>query len=1209
MAAGAQHYQTFRLADAPLDEGTALLEASAGTGKTYTLTGILVRMLLEDVVEHVEQALVVTFTVAAANELKNRLRAAIALAHDVCLGKKVDDPFFAGLAKHGKKGANKLRRALDEFDQASVMTIHGFCKRLLDEAAFESNEPFDLEFAVDETPLWLAAAADALRLVRAHDGVMLGVVLHDVGLDPDELVKLYRGWQRHPDTALTPAEPQLAVCLANLRAAVCAAASMWDDELLERVARFPWPKRKGPGNGNVRRHLQQVTRHLAEQPDRCLPLFASLAPSVLLPKLNKTGRPTLDHPFFATCEEVLAEYQRTREHLHSELLLHMHRRLDRHKHERALLTFDDLLQRTHRAVTDPEREQELLRALQDRYSVALIDEFQDTDARQYEILSRCFANRPVFLVGDPKQSIYAFRGADLRTYLKAVDDALSRNTLGVNFRSSQQLVDAVHHLFARPGTFVEPDIRMHKVRANAGPQQLLVEDDELPAMRFRTLPIELSSKGSVAPISADDARRRIADDVTDEIERLLRGDARIDGRAVLPRDIAVLTRRNLEAVLVQEKLRERGVVSVIGKAGDVFETEELVELERLLLAIQRPNDLLRARAALTTRIWGYDAQRLAALEHDDDALEAELANLERWRQLWVRRGFVVMKEQLLRDLSADVRMLRRRDGERRLTNLNQLCEMLHQAEHDHRLSPEGLLHWLQHERSHKEDIDYQRRELRLESDEDAVQILTMHGSKGLQYEIVFCPFLWDGRPAPKSNTALDVMQGGEPTGDRQFALETDEDDDAWRKLEADRVAEDVRLAYVALTRAKRRCYVHWGGFGSFQSGFWCSALAWMLHPTGVDTHKRDWPKTWGKAYRDGATELREQLDRVVAASGGTICVEHLDGAERARPLRSAPPPDDHAAPSAAGAPAAEGAPDRHLPRRAPLLVHSFSSLVSQAAPDGSAHDVRDPQAAGANDDGSQAPGDGIFGFARGAEAGQCLHTILEHLDWRAIDDDRTRGLIERTLQHHGLAAPDAHPGDDIRPVDVVQQNLRDLAAARLHEGGPRYGEVCQGPGIAEWQFTLPIGRPDLRALARCFADSDSEVARAYAPRLAQIDTRQLRGFLTGFVDQVSEHDGRFWIIDWKSNHLGDAVADYDDDALQHAMRSHDYVLQYHLYVLAWHLHMQARVPDYDYERHFAGVGYAFLRGAVPDTDNGMFHDRPSRALVEQLAQWARGGLS
>lgn len=1193
------HYERFELATAPLNEGTVLLEASAGTGKTYTLTGILVRMLLEGVVESVEEALVVTFTVAASNELKNRLRAAIQRAHRVCLGHKDNDPFFGGLATFGAKGAKVLRRALDEFDRSSVMTIHGFCKRLLDESAFESDEPFDLEFAIDETPLWHAAAADAFRIVREHDSLILGSVLHDSKLDPDTLVQLYRNWQRYPEVALEPLEPQLGVHLTNLRAAVHSAAAHWDEDLLARIANLRWLSTKKPTPGDQLQHFTQACEPLHEnepRPELCLAMFDRLSKTRLGKELTKNQ--STDHPFYETCDEVHQHRQLAVDHLRTELLLRMQERLDRLKRERAVLTFEDLLARTHSAVGDPVRQERLLQAVQSRYSVALIDEFQDTDERQYAILSQCFRNRPLFLVGDPKQSIYSFRGADLRTYLGAVHDAVERNTLPINFRSSHQLVQAVNQLFARPSAFVEPDIRMHKVRANAKPHDLLIDGDDGAPMRFRLLGHKTNAKGAPAMVTTEEARQQIARDVTSEIRRLLDGDARIEGRPILPRDIAVLTRKNVEAVLIQEHLRDSGLVSVIGKAGDVFETDELAELERILLAIQRPNDVMLARAAFTTRLWGYSAAQLAALDEDEASLETELNRLEHWRHLWIHQGFVVMKERVLHDLKVDARMLQRNDGERRLTNLQQLCEMLHQAEHEHRLSPEGLMHWLQHERSHKDEIDYQRRELRLESDEDAVQILTMHGSKGLQYEVVFCPFLWDGRAAPNKNVALDDTREGKQDGERRFAFEVATDDPGWLASEADRLAEDTRLAYVALTRAKRRCYVHWGPIGSHFGGFWRSALAWLLQPEAVDQHKSDWQATWGKAYKTRLADLHTDLAQLEEQSGGAIGIDQVAAGPTAPQPTAAT--EQTTAPSSAGNPlTARSGKRRSWPHRGPWVVHSFSSLVANSEPGSNAHEVRDP-ATKADDIGT-----GIFGFARGASAGLCLHTVLEHIDLTALDSDTAHQLVSDTLQQHGMLDPQAHPGV-LEPAAAVRQNLHDLAAARVYEGGPTMRNIWGQRRIAEWKFTIRTAAPDFQALGDAFQAADCEVAQCYADRLRHLNTQQFEGFLTGFADLVTEADGRYWIVDWKSNHLGNRVEDYGDQALAQAMKSHDYVLQYHLYVLAWHRHLRTRLPDYDYDTHFGGVSYAFLRGAQPDATSGMFYARPPRELIEALDAWASG---
>ena len=681
----------FDVSSASLDLGVTQLEASAGTGKTYTLTGILLRLLLEEEIECIEQALVVTFTIAATDELKNRLRAGITRALAVCEGGADDDPFFSGLSPHGKKGARILRQALDDFDRASIATIHGFCKRLLDESAFESHEPFELEFAADEGPLWDRAAEDALRLVRRHDGPALGALLLVSKTTPDTVVRLYRRWQRYPAVLLDPAEPQVAKRLATLASALQAAAAVCDDAAAARAAGLAWldkaqkfvAKTDWPRFGALVR----------TRPDLALDALCCLAPSHLEREkwVSRRNPARADDPFLAACEKVLAAHDEALAHLRSELLLHMHARLAVHKQHDRLLTFQDLLSRTHEALHDPQRSPALLTAVRARYRVGLIDEFQDTDSLQYGIFAACFRNSPLFLVGDPKQSIYGFRGADPETYLEARNDAVRKETLSRNFRSSPQLVDAVSLLFGSEHAFVRTEIGAPPVRARAKPHELQLDGDPGAAFRWRFVP-----PGPDVLWPAEVSEPRIAADVTAEISRLLRAGIRLDDRPLRPRDIAVLTRLNRQASMVQDNLRAAGIVSAIGKAGDVFETEELVEIELLMQAMLRPTDLQRARAAMATRIWGLDAAQVQSLESDEPAFEDERGRLETWHQLWHRHGFVVMKEQMLADVQTQSRLLEISGGERRLTNCQQLFEMLHVAEHTHRLSPEGLLQWLQH---------------------------------------------------------------------------------------------------------------------------------------------------------------------------------------------------------------------------------------------------------------------------------------------------------------------------------------------------------------------------------------------------------------------------------------------------------------------------------------------------------------------------------
>jgi len=1181
----------FMLHDAPLDEGTILLEASAGTGKTYTITGVLLRMLLEGVIDHVEEALVVTFTVAAADELKNRLRSGIRRALATCEGHRDRDQFFQDLARHGAGGAKRLRRALDEFDRAAVMTIHGFCMHTLKESAFESDQPFDLDFEVDERPILETAAADALRDARTHDSPIFGALMQHARLTPTKLASLYEAWRLYPDSKTQPEKPQLDVHLSNLGAAVHAAASQWDDDANNALLELKWKTDKEPGRGDLTRYLREQVTQMQQRPEFALTFLNSISHAQLQHSISSKQEELLSHPFFARCGDVHARLTLTLDHLHVELLDRLDRRAGAIKRDQAVLTFDDMLEATHDAILAPGSRDGLVAKLNERYRVALIDEFQDTDARQYEILANAFAHRPLFLVGDPKQSIYGFRGADLRTYLAAAGDALTKKSLDKNFRSSKQVVRAINQLFGRNRAFVDPGITMQPAKADADDHNLQLKDPAGgAALRWRTLPFQQGKGGKPKHLAAPLSRQHIAADVAREIRRLITGGVYLQDkgkpeRAIRPGHIAVLTRTNKESETIQEHLRRVGVVAVISKAGDVFETQEMDELERLLLAILRPYDSLRARAALTTRLWGFDAPALAALDDDELALETELSRLEQWRQAWIHRGFVAMKQQLLQDLHVEERMLAHSGGERSLTNLQQLCELLLEAEHERRLSPEGLLSWLQRQRAKDERVDARRRELRLESDEDAVQILTIHGSKGLEYEVVFCPFLWTSKRAKTQNVSVPDDVDDAEVSSRSFHFRLQPSGTAWLRAETDRLAEDVRLAYVALTRAKRRAYLYWGPIGR-TSGYNWSALAWLLDPN-PSNDKPGWQSSWGTSYHDGAASMYDDLEKLAADSEGVIAVDSIEPGAGRDEDRAAPP-TRHAVPAGRRRP---------LPRRDPLTIHSFSSMVAGGEPGSNARDVRDPSQP------KPEAGDGIFAFARGANAGQCLHTILEHVDLADLESGAAQAVVERSLTAHGLAETAAHHAA-IDPAATVLQNIKDLALATAHPEGPTIAAICREPRLVEWKFTLPIGLPATDALASVFELHGGDVARGYAPRLRALRPRALRGYLTGFADLIALHEGRYWVVDWKSNYLGADVDDYEAAALRDAMNHHDYVLQYHLYVLAWHRHLTTRLSDYDYDEHFGGVCYAFLRGAQPNHHSGMFYDRPPRALIDAMDQWA-----
>ncbi|MEM9597045.1 MAG: 3'-5' exonuclease, partial [Acidobacteriota bacterium] len=864
------------------------------------------------------------------------------------------------------------------------------------------------------------------------------------------------------------------------------------------------------------------------------------------------------------------------------------------------------------ALVDPQRGPALVKAVRERFGAALIDEFQDTDLVQYDIFRRLFHRGPLFLIGDPKQAIYRFRGADVFAYLEARSDAARRYTLERNWRSSAPLVAAVNGVFGsadRP--FVLSDIPFQPaVAASAPGDRALVGDGGAP-LQWQWLDRE---------DSAERAEGKIRDAVAAEIVRLLECGLRLvddgaedaDGGTPLePGHIAVLVRTNAQALAFQEALRQLGVPAVVSRSGDIFRTDEAGELLRLLVAVLDPGHAAALRSACATLVWGDDASALGILDRDDVAWQRRVEQFEGYRERWRRQGFVAMVRTLVRQRGVRRRLLALEGGERRLTNLLHVVELAHEASHQRHLTPAGVVAWLRGERA-APTHDQDAAELRLESDRRAVTLTTVHKSKGLEYEVVFCPFLWQARPVAEPPVLAHL-------GPRHMVMDCGSDrlDHHLGLAEAERLGEDLRLAYVALTRARRRCYVAWGPIGRGSASA-SSALAYLLHrrqatlldgvpggPGGDDDAR------WVEL---GLADARARVDRWFGDLGDLVSSH--GGIQSLRRLDEEPPPRRRDGDGGSQALAGVSTLQRGvLGRLKPWRIASFTSLSREAghgegeptpaaadpasgetigstgeAPpsppaareiDAERPDRRDPPSVPAE----LAPPAGIFAFAKGPRAGDCLHDLFESCDYPAIiaspPEERSRAITE-ILQRHGLRKasrhPKAPPGFD--PVATADGMLGRILRAPLPGAGFSLAQVTRARRLVEWQFYMPLG--DLRPaqLAADLAAGASPRLRPYGRRLEGLSSQRLRGFLNGYVDLVCRHRGRYWIFDWKSNHLGNRVEDYDAEALERSMMEHHYILQYHLYSVALHRFLALRQPDYDYDRHFGGVFYVFLRGVA-----------------------------
>ncbi len=823
----------------PVEPGRTLVEASAGTGKTFAIAGLVLRLVLDGDwlaaspggVPDLRRLLVVTFTKAATEELRTRIRRALRVALSVARGEAL--PERSPLAKDlplveplrplldRPQAEGRLLAALDRVDEAGVFTIHSFCKRVLKQAAFESGTPFEMEFVEDSDSdaLRSRAAADAWAHLT-HADPLLAALAVSRGQTPDVLIQHHKNTADFPAVRILPESPSLAQAQAGLGDAMAALAAAWSPQAVaQTLAGVAWNKNApldGPDALDLVARVQAFAR--GEDLD-ALPAVAACTPEAVHEAMSKSGtaahkeaiKALAHEPPFEACADVVGAVGAVDQAFVREFVLEVGRRIEGIKERRGQLTFNDLITRLHAALASDDAGPTLAAGIRRQFAVALIDEFQDTDPLQYAIFRTAFEGHPLYFVGDPKQAIYAFRGADVHAYLGAQREATRRFTLGTNWRSTAGLVEAVNRVFERPArAFLFDGIPFRRVASaphNARPHLI---DDGLPPLVWWPMP----ARGDSVP-GKGEADGLIPALVAAEIRRLL-AEGQIhdkdDGapRALRASDIAVLVPSKYEIRAVQEALQALRIPAVVSKAHDVRESDQIADIERVLRAVLRPDDERALRAALATETWGWTAGQIAGLDGEPGTAAALSARLRAWQVAWRRHGVLHVLTDLQQREGVFERMLAFPDGERRVTNLRHAAELLHEVEGGGDRSPEDLLHWLRH-RADQALPSREMKEIRLERDDDAVEITTHHNSKGLEYEVVFLPYLWSlsQRDFQQQETVLARTEDGVV-----YDLGSPEAGEVERLRQVDNLAEHIRKAYVTLTRARERCYVIWGAVKS-----------------------------------------------------------------------------------------------------------------------------------------------------------------------------------------------------------------------------------------------------------------------------------------------------------------------------------------------------------------------------------------------------------
>lgn len=1172
--------------------GARLIEASAGTGKTFTIAGLYLRLLLghgsaetrHRVPLTVDQILVVTFTEAATAELRDRIRARIHDARIAFARGQSSDPVIQPLLNEfddHKQAAEILLQAERQMDEAAVYTIHGFCQRMLTQNAFESGSRFNNEFVTDESHLKAQVVADYWRRNFYPLPFTLAGEIRQLWGSPSALLSDISNYLTGAPLSL--AVPAMKGSLADLHTEnlkkIDELKAQWresQDDFLTLISDSDINKRSYTKK-SLPTWLEAVNAWAATEttgydyPDK----LEKFAQNVLLEKTPKGSAP--QHAVFEAIETFLANPISLKAPLLAHAIEHCRVMLANAKNQKQWLSFDDLLTQLSASIdTD---ESELLAArIRTLYPVAMIDEFQDTDPLQYSIFSRIYLNNPecgLFMIGDPKQAIYGFRGADIFTYIKARNQVSAHYTLGTNWRSSADMVQAVNQVFALPDSpfIYDSDIPFLPVKysPNAEKRIWTMGGQKQPALTYWL------QEADDKPLPKGEYLTRMAEATASQIQTILtqaqQGQAcLVNGekqKAVQAGDIAVLVRTGSEGRMVKQALADQGIASVyLSNRDSVFTSSAAQDLQRLLQAVLTPENDRALRASLASELFALDAASLDALNNDEIVWENAVNEFKEYRKLWVQRGVLPMLRAVISKRHIAERLLEEgassqgENGERVLTDLMHIGELLQQASNELD-SDHGLLRWLAQSISDAEnglggsDDQIQR----LESERNLVQIVTIHKSKGLEYDLVFLPFVFSYREASEAKYY-------DAASDRTV-LDITGNDASMKQADKERLAEDLRLIYVALTRAVYACFIGASPLRNGRStkeptGVHRSAIGYLIQ-NGQEGGIND--------LHQGLTKQQDELDCVVVADPPSQLEEKY----------VAPQEEIHDL----------SAKELQNPIDRNWRITSYSGLVKQ----GSHHVEHDAtiEITGFDIDSSEEqdeadlvePERSIFTFPRGARPGTFLHSLFEEIEFtQPVTTAENTQIILGLMESEQL---------DEEWLPILQQLIDTVLATPLDGKSLLLNQKAPSQRLVEMEFLLPIEVLSAPALNRVIQRHDPLSAKA-----GDLGFQTVQGMLKGFIDLVFEHQGKYYVLDWKSNHLGDDVTHYHGEALKSAMAEHRYDLQYQIYALALHRFLRSRLANYQYEQHFGGVYYLFLRGMDGQSDHGIFAAKPTLDFLQEM---------
>ena len=1129
--------------------GSNLIEASAGTGKTYSIALLTLRLVIEKKIP-IEKILMVTFTKAAVAELEIRVRAFVRIALKVSRGETIGDPTITNLVNDqieiqgGKEVSDRLETAQLFLDETSVLTIHSFCQRTLSEFSFETGQIFGAEtITPDEYNQMMEDAFNEYWRINVTT-IRLDMLKRFIGFglnhdDIFDLVKKSFGGKMlfsnipMPDDFLTnPYYDKLMEWevlekgkITQSKETILSNISARHEEYLLLLSN---------GRGKNSKYVDFLKEEqwedvfeliVAGVKKKNLPQFANDAfPEIIAEAVNYIN---LD-------KQIAKRFKEEVNQIAMAAIGSVTKRIQEQKNNRGIITFDDMIGLLYKAVVEGPYNQQLIASLRQKYDAVFIDEFQDTDKEQYAIFDKLFGNDKIlFYIGDPKQSIYAFRKADIFTYFNAKKSVQNLHFMNTNYRSTEAYINEMNQFFLPAPDFdtfyFNNDEKLRKAieyKEVYSPNPNT--KGELKCNGEDIMPIHITENKNKKELRQS-VRAIIADLFTPGNYTIGKEE---NSRAIKPSDIGILVRSNKEGKVMKSILASLRIPSVTIDDARLLASNEATQIFYILVAV---NEISRSNInrALLSELGGYTEDDLVTTNE-----EAILTQFKTFQESWVKNGVYTMLKQFVSDHHVYERLYgdSAENPERTISNIQQLIEILHKITVRKNYEPKELIQWLKKgmEGDAREGDEYEQR---LESDQDAVQIVTIHKSKGLEYNIVIAPHL----DLLADQEVYTTGSFRDPDSGEYYVMKKDLMTDAQKELyELQSEQENRRLIYVAITRARYQCFITINNASHYAP----SSLKKFIYKEKDPNDKK--------------------------AKANTISNDMIN-------IRLAPPSNPgfrYTNPAATSRPSYAVANNFHL-EHANWIKTSYSGLNPDHDP------VIAPKTATPFETAYDK-----FAFQdlkKGAHTGNLLHYIFEHIDF--ADDRNWVRVVEQAMKRLSGSA-----NEDYR--DQIILLLNQVTSATMPGSTPFcMNQVTKDKRINELEFDFllnPFNTAQLQTLS-----SD-----AHPFRIKSID--ELEGIMNGKIDLFFEHEGKYYILDWKSNFLGNSLDFYDTKHVTDAMYENNYNLQYLIYTVALTKYLKLRKPDFDYDTHFGGVIYLFLRGVRAGGQTGIYFTKPEKQLIKDI---------